>query len=272
MEFRSNLHSHTQFSDGNHTVEEMAKAAIEKNFVSLGFSDHSYVPNFEESLRIENTANYLAEIARVKDLYKDQIEIYAGIEWDYYSDPEKIKDFSFDYTIGSVHDIKVDGNFYTVDYLAESIEEAIAALAGNEKKFCEIYYETVVDLVKNDQPDIIGHLDLLKKLNGKFQFFDEDSSWYKNLCLETVDFLAEGNNIVEINTGGMARKYREDPYPSDLILRRALEKKIPLTLSSDCHDQKNIDFAFVDICNRLENLGCKMVVRMEKGVWNEIPL
>ena len=37
----SNLHTHTTYSDGQHSIEENILSAIAKNMVSLGFSDHS---------------------------------------------------------------------------------------------------------------------------------------------------------------------------------------------------------------------------------------
>ena len=37
-----NLHNHSTFSDGRHTPEEIVLAAIEKNMLGIGFSDHSY--------------------------------------------------------------------------------------------------------------------------------------------------------------------------------------------------------------------------------------
>ena len=37
----SNLHTHSTFSDGKNTPEEIVLSAIEKNFLSIGFSDHS---------------------------------------------------------------------------------------------------------------------------------------------------------------------------------------------------------------------------------------
>jgi len=41
MDNLQNLHTHSTFCDGIDTPEEMIKVAIEKGFVSLGFSGHS---------------------------------------------------------------------------------------------------------------------------------------------------------------------------------------------------------------------------------------
>ena len=72
-----NYHTHTNFCDGKHTAEEMVKAAIEKGFYRLGFSGHSYT-SFDESycMSEEGTQEYIREITRLKELYKEQIEIF----------------------------------------------------------------------------------------------------------------------------------------------------------------------------------------------------
>ena len=43
MKNKQNLHTHTLFGDGVDTPEQMVRYAIEKNFDSLGFSEHSYM-------------------------------------------------------------------------------------------------------------------------------------------------------------------------------------------------------------------------------------
>ncbi|HIZ55853.1 MAG TPA: hypothetical protein H9671_06570, partial [Firmicutes bacterium] len=48
MEFLSNLHTHSCFSDGRDTPEEIVREALRKGFISLGFSDHSPTPYFSD--------------------------------------------------------------------------------------------------------------------------------------------------------------------------------------------------------------------------------
>ena len=38
MKYISNLHTHTNYCDGKNSIEENIKYAIEKEFISLGFS------------------------------------------------------------------------------------------------------------------------------------------------------------------------------------------------------------------------------------------
>ena len=44
MNSKINFHTHTTFSDGKNTPEEMILSAIQKGISILGFSDHSMFP------------------------------------------------------------------------------------------------------------------------------------------------------------------------------------------------------------------------------------
>ena len=48
--------------------------------------------------------------------------------------------------------------------------------------------------------------------------------------------------IFETNTGAISRGYRTQPYPQDFILEELRRRKMPLLLSSDCHDRRNLLF------------------------------
>ena len=93
------LHTHTFFSDGANSPEEMIDAALEKGLTCIGFSDHSHVDWDECGMTEENTEAYRREIARLKRSRGAEIEIRCGLERDYYSDDDR----EYDDVIGSVH-------------------------------------------------------------------------------------------------------------------------------------------------------------------------
>ena len=71
---KSNCHTHTTFCDGKNSAEEMTLAAIEKGFVTLGFSGHS--PMYYEAdwtMPKEKVSEYIKDIRRVKEKYADII-------------------------------------------------------------------------------------------------------------------------------------------------------------------------------------------------------
>ena len=83
----SNLHAHTIFSDGKQTPEENILAAIDKNMISLGFSDHSFTAfDRRYCMRKVNIPEYIREIRRMKKKYEERIEIYLGMEYDGFSE------------------------------------------------------------------------------------------------------------------------------------------------------------------------------------------
>ena len=80
-------HTHSTFSDGKNTMEEMVQAAIEAGMPCLGLSDHSDSPYQEYCMRKEQYSQYLAEIERLQKKYAGQITLLKGIELDSNSDP-----------------------------------------------------------------------------------------------------------------------------------------------------------------------------------------
>ena len=64
---RSNAHCHTVFCDGKNTPEEMIRAAIDRNFVSLGFSIHSWTPYEPCGVTPEKEQAYRAELLGLRE-------------------------------------------------------------------------------------------------------------------------------------------------------------------------------------------------------------
>ena len=66
MKYISNLHTHTNYCDGKNSIEENIKYAIEKEFISLGFSGHSNFSKDDCSMTKEGTIKYLSDIKNIK--------------------------------------------------------------------------------------------------------------------------------------------------------------------------------------------------------------
>ena len=67
-------------------------------------------------------------------------------------------------------------------------------------------------------PNIVAHLDVIRKNNYNNAFFDEDDSVYREEILKTLEIISLTNTIVEVNTGGVAKGYVKTPYPSKWVL------------------------------------------------------
>ena len=77
----TNYHTHTTFCDGKNTVEEVVLSAIERGFDAIGFSGHGHTA-FDFTYCMMDMDAYLAEVHRVREKYKKEIEVYAGVEED----------------------------------------------------------------------------------------------------------------------------------------------------------------------------------------------
>lgn len=260
---KQNLHTHSSFSDGAYSPEELVVSAIEKGFTSLGFSEHAYAPYDTDCCIKENRIHeYLAEITRLKRKYEGQLEIFIGFECDsYYNTPKD----GLDFTIGSTHYVfdKENAENLTIDYKPEIFEKVLKNVAGGDvKRLLEIYYGNVTSFALEYKPDIIGHLDLVKKLNLNNRYFEPKSAWYSRMLGGVCEKIAESGCIVEVNTGGIYRGYIDEPYPSAGILACLHELNVPVTVSSDAHDINGLDYWFNETGGLLKKIGYKSVKQL----------
>ena len=58
------FHIHSTFCDGRNTPEEIVLAALEKDFISIGFSGYGYT-GFDLRYCMKDTDGYLTEIRRL---------------------------------------------------------------------------------------------------------------------------------------------------------------------------------------------------------------
>ncbi len=240
---RSSPHVHTQFCDGRNTAEEMALAAIDRGFVSLGFSSHARSRLETSSLSESGEAAYITEIDRLKDKYQGRLRIRLGIERDRFSHAERAP---FEYVIGSAHFLPCpDGSMLGVDAAKDTVTEGIRLhFAGDGLRFARAYYALLGNYISVYRPDIIGHFDLISKNNRQGDLFDPDCSQYIKAATEAMDEAVTGCSLLEVNTGAMARHGTPFPYPSLPLLKywRALGGEV--ILSSDCHSAEWIDFGY----------------------------
>jgi histidinol phosphatase-like PHP family hydrolase len=99
MQFpKMNLHSHTNFSDGKHSVKHMVKKAIKYELDFLAITDHlsnSWKSDIIPTLNsIEKITDYLTEITLCKEFLKKnsiKLRLFKGIEIDVGSSAKFIK-------------------------------------------------------------------------------------------------------------------------------------------------------------------------------------
>lgn len=270
MKLLSNAHTHTTFCDGRNTVQEMAEAAIERGFISLGFSIHGWTPYEITPLSLEKEARYRAEVHRVAALYRDRIEIICGIERD--AAYERSID-GFDYHIDSVHFFPYAGEMLQVDYRAEILQDDVNRLFGGDYyAYCREYYRKVCTTCEASSAAFLGHIDLVTKFNEGGRRFDESDPRYVRAAFEAAECAVRRGLPVEINTGAISRGYRTAPYPNPALLRHIHDIGGEIIINSDAHAADAIDCAFPQALELAKACGFKTMLRIRSAGFEEIPI
>ena len=107
-DLRGILHNHSTYSDGKHTLRQMAEHCKALGYEYLGISDHSRTASYAGGLEIEKVAKQQAEIDALNQELAP-FRIFKGIESDILPDgsldyPTEVLR-SFDFIVSSVHSV-----------------------------------------------------------------------------------------------------------------------------------------------------------------------
>lgn len=255
-------HTHSTFSDGKSTLEEVVLSAIEKGCGEIGFSDHAPMTfDCEWSVKAEKIEKYKAEVTALKEKYKGKIKIYLGIEQDYYSVPAK----GYDYIIGSVHYVRKNGEYLPVDLSGEAMKSFVDKhYDGDVYAYCEDYFAMIKDIVKVTNCQIIGHFDLVTKFNERFPMIDINHPRYVKAVDDAIASLLLENAIFEVNTGAISRGYRTTPYPDNRTMELIAKSEKPFVITSDSHHRDTITFNFEEQQEALDKKGYKYIKSLDE--------
>ncbi|MBK5254156.1 MAG: histidinol-phosphatase HisJ family protein [Peptostreptococcaceae bacterium] len=262
---KSSMHNHTDLCDGNNTPEEMALDAIGLGFTDFGFSGHSMNMKYFAEWGLRDEEIFINEINRLKEKYKGKINIYLGMENDYFGRTKNLD--RLDYVITSVHGFMSadDTMCYSIDNGAEELIRGIDKVySGKAMNMIKAYYDNLCKAVMVDKSDIIGHLDLPVKHNEGNLIFNEDSNEYLSIAKEAIKVLSP-LSVFEVNTGGMYRGYRNFPYPKQELLYYILKEGGKVTISADAHSIESIDYMFDEMEKLVKDVGFKDIYIYENG-------
>ena len=223
---------HVRCGHASGELEEYVKRGIEIGLHQLGLSDHmpllhvdpaTYWPGM--AMPMEELPRYVEECLRLKEKYKNQIEIRVGLEGDYIEGYEAeiesiIQAYPWDYVIGSVHFL---GEWDISDFrqLEQWKHRDVYAVY-------EQYYDAVQKAARTGLYDYIGHMDVIKR----FGYKPERDTW--ELEKAALDTVKACNLAIELNASGL-RHHCEEMFPSRRMLEYCHQQGIAVTLGSDAH-------------------------------------
>lgn len=104
------LHAHSTWSDGKYSIEQMARACIERGYFYLGLTDHSQTAAYAGGLKPDHVKRQWEEIDEINDKLSGEghdFVIFKGIESDILSNGNLDYDDNlldgFDFVIASIH-------------------------------------------------------------------------------------------------------------------------------------------------------------------------
>jgi len=264
----------------------MCRAAYDKGLAAIGFSSHAPVgkkTGFKTNWHMpdERLNEYINEVNAARHRWEGKIAVYLGLELDYIKGlrcalDDDIQSLNLDYIIGSVHYlVPPRGAPFTVDGPIEEVETGIReGFAGDGEAMVNAYWDAVTEMLALGGFDIIGHMDLVKRNNAANRFFNGESETYLRRIEEVTRATASGGFVVEINTGGINRRYLNETYPSSALLRLMRQHNVPVMISADAHNARDLDGNYQTACQTLRDAGYTSHVIFEgrsggKPVWRE---
>jgi histidinol-phosphatase (PHP family) len=275
----TNYHSHCHYCDGKYEPEKYIESALQQSLLAYGFSSHAPLP-FESTwaMKEQNLAKYIAEIRGLQDKYKNDIQLYCGMEVDYI--PGKIGpksklvlDAALDYTVGSVHfvDSFPDGKGWEIDGAHQVFLDGLHQIFGGDvQKAVSRYFELTRQMVEGECPDVVGHIDKIKIQDERGELFSQQASWYQQQMRQTLTLIADAGAIVEVNTRGIYKKKTPETYPARWVLEEIQRLNIPITLNSDAHRPDEITACFPDTAQMLLATGFRKLHILYNGAWQAV--
>lgn len=239
-----NYHTHTYRCEHAYGEDrEYVLEAIKAGYKIIGFSDHApYTNGYARGERMhrEELENYYQDILKLKHEFKDQIEIYIGLEYEYYKTHLDDLDYyrsHFDYLINGQHDAAL----YTRDFYNNHTDQYILEYANLIKEAADAGYS-----------DIIAHPDLF--MYGKESWTDACTKATKIICEAAI----RNDVILELNLNGIrygkaqhGEEYRY-PYPYRKFWEIAANYPIKCIYGLDAHlPNKFADLECYEIINEI---------------------
>ena len=228
-------------------LEEVVRAACAAGFSHFGISEHMprERPEFlyadEEGLTpadLSTTFDRYAreEFDRLRERYGEELQLLKGMETEFLSGAEgesfdlvvarHRERWGIEYLVGSVHHVRE----ISIDGPAEDYRRAVEACGGVEELEVE-YFRDLAELVRRLRPEVVGHLDLIKKMHGP-GWQPTPPVWAAiEDCLAAI---GAAGSLIEVNAAGW-RKGLGEAYPGPAVLEAIVAAGLPLTLGDDSH-------------------------------------
>ncbi len=269
------------------TLCEMLEAAVLAGYHTFGVSEH--IPRPEAKFLYRNELERGWDVAKIErdfdaytlaltelaDSFADRLIVLRGFEAEVVptaSYPDRCAKFrgrtqadgrpAFDYFVGSVHYV----NETQIDGTAEECKRALEEW-GDLESLAVKYYDTVAEMAQALNPDVVGHLDLIKKTAKSLglQSVPLDTPVIAAAVDRALESVRSVGAILDLNTAGW-RKGLGEPYPAPWLIKRASAMGVPFCFGDDSHRPSDVGSGITDARDYLLQNGVKSVTVLTREV------
>lgn len=205
-DLRGDLHTHSTYSDGKSTIEEMVERAAELGYEYIALSDHSPSERVAHGLDRDRLERKIEEIEALRKKRKERL-------------PHIL--------IGSEVDILADGTLDYPDDILLSLDVVVAAIHSNFRQTKDRITGRLLDAMRHPQVSVIAHP--TSRLIGGREPLEMDFE-------RVIEAAARSGVALEVN-GSM---YRLDL--NDVMARAAQEGGALLAIGSDAHSTAQLEW------------------------------
>jgi DNA polymerase (family 10) len=209
-DIQGDLHVHTDWTDGNNTIEEMAQAAKKRGYRYIAICDHSPTIGITNGLTPERLSQQMEQI--------DQINKKIA---------QKKGGKNFRILKGIEVDIRSNGQLDFEDDVLKELDVVVGAVHTKFTQSKDEMTKRIVKTIENPNVDIIAHP--TGRLIGKREPYQVDMDKIMDAC-------KANGKILELNA------YPERLDLSDLNCRKAKEKGIKIAISTDAHADAHLEW------------------------------
>ncbi len=197
------VHNHSTYSDGTHTLKQMADATKEMGYSYFVISDHSQAAFYANGLSEEQLILQSKEIQSLNEQY-DGFKIFHGIE----------------------ADILADGSLDYTPEILSSLDVVIASIHAHLNMDIDKATHRLITAIENPLTDILGHPTGRLLLSRKGYPIDYE---------KVIDACAANGVCIELN----ANPYRLDLDWEWIIY--ALQRDVFISINPDAHSIEGLN-------------------------------
>jgi histidinol-phosphatase (PHP family) len=255
-----------QFCDhAQDALSDIIIAYIQQGFAWVGITEHMPPPTdrfLDPDQQLSGLSarqvqhrfdEYMSVCRSLQARHRSTFDVYVGFETEYYSGSlryarELRRTYAPDYIVGSVHHI----NDVCFDYSPASYRQALDH-AGGPLNLYKTYFDQQYRMISELTPEVVGHFDLVRIFDddypARLQHPEIQDKIQRNLQL-----IADRDLILDLNVRAFL-KGASEPYPSEGILKMAVEMGIAIVTGDDSHGVSTVGMNLGQGVDFLQRLG-----------------